>query len=91
MSKQNKLSHLLIWRLLPIVVVALYFIGMILMILDQFGNGVTLWVVSTVLGALMLYVKRTNEKKAADERRMEEEERAYQQKLKEEAQKQEQN
>lgn len=85
MSKQN------IWRFMAVLVVVLYIAGMFLMIFGQFGNGVTLWALSTVIGGLALYVKRTNDKKAADEKEFEEAERAYQKKLSEEKQEQEQN
>lgn len=91
MSNQNKKTNLQLWRLMALLVIVLYIAGMFLMIFRQFGNGVTLWALSTVIGALALYVKRTNEKKAADEKEFEEAERAYQQKLKEEKQNQEQN
>ena len=90
MSHRKKYSKLLAWKVLPVLVILMYFVGMVLMIFGQFGNGVTLWALSTVIGGLMLYVRRTNEKKLADAKQMEEEERAYQQKLKEVAQKQEQ-
>lgn len=75
MSKQK-----LLWRVIALLVLALYVGGMLLMIFRQFGNGVTLWALSTVIGGLALYVRRTNEKKAADEREFEEIERAYQEK-----------
>ena len=95
MSKQNNTSHALIWRLLAILVILFYLIGIVLMILGRrgvgnFGNGVTLWALSTVIGAIALYVKRTNDNKAADQKEFEENERLYQQKLREEAQNQEQ-
>lgn len=79
MNENNK--KLLLTKVLPIAIVALYFIGMVLMIFGNFGNGVTLWVISTVGGALMLYAKRKQEKRAADEAQVEEEERIYQEKL----------
>ena len=85
MSKQK-----LLWRLIALLVLALYIGGMLLMIFRQFGNGVTLWALSTVIGGLALYVRRTNEKKAADEREFEEAERAYQEKMAASEQKQEQ-
>lgn len=85
MSKQK-----LLWRLIALLVLALYIGGMLLMIFRQFGNGVTLWALSTVIGGLALYVRRTNEKKAADEREFEEAERAYQEKKAASEQKQEQ-
>lgn len=85
MSNQKNL-----WRILAVVVIVLYIVGMFLMIFRQFGNGVTLWALSTIIGGLALYVKRTNEKKAADEKEFEEAERAYQQKLQAEKQNQEQ-
>ena len=74
-------KKLLLTKILPIAIVALYFIGMVLMIFGNFGNGVTLWVFSTAGGALLLYAKRKQEKRAADEAQAEEEERIYQEKL----------
>ena len=95
MNKQKNTSRALVWRLLAVMVIVFYLVGMILMILGRrgvgnFGNGVTLWALSTVIGALALYVKRTNDKKAADQKEFEENERLYQQKLREDAQNQEQ-
>ena len=85
MSNQKKL-----WLLMTVLVIVLYIAGIFLMIFKNFGNGVTLWALSTIIGGLAVYVKRTNEKKAADEREMEAAERAYQKKLAEEKQNQEQ-
>lgn len=90
MSNQNNKSNLQLWRIMALLVIVLYIAGMFLMIFRQFGNGVTLWALSTIIGGLALYIKRTNDKKAADEKEFEEAERAYQQKLNEE-QNQEQN
>lgn len=90
MSNQKNNSNLQIWRLLAVVVILLYAAGMFLMIFKNFGNGVTLWALSTILGGLALYVKRTNDKKAADEKEYTEAEAAYQKKLQEEQQNQEQ-
>lgn len=70
-----------------ILLILAYFAGMLLMILGHFGAGVTLWAFSTVFGALILYVKRINEKKAADEKEFEEAERLYQENLKKEQEK----
>ena len=77
----EKTRELILKRILPLAVIALYVIGMVLMIFGNFGNGVTLWVISTAGGALLLYVKRRHEKIAADEAQAEEEERAYQENL----------
>ena len=63
----EKTRELILKRILPLAVIALYVIGMVLMIFGNFGNGVTLWVISTAGGALLLYVKRRREKIAADE------------------------
>ena len=65
-------------KVFPIIIVLLYAIGIVLMIFSAFAQGLSLWFLSTVFGALLLYVKRTQEKKRADLLRMEEEERAYQ-------------
>ena len=63
---------------LPVIIVLLYAVGMVLMIFANFAQGISLWFFSTVFGALLLYVKRTQEKKKADLLQMEEDERAYQ-------------
>ncbi len=77
----DKSKEMLLKKILPIAIIALYVIGMALMIFGNFGNGVTLWVISTVGGALLLYAKRRQEKRAADEAQVEEEERIYQENL----------
>jgi len=69
---------------LPIAIIAMYIIGMFLMIFKRFDQGLVLWFFSTVFGALQLYVKRTQEKKKADLLQVEEEERIYQENLKKE-------
>lgn len=76
---------------LPVLIILLYIAGMFMMIFQNFGNGVTLWVLSTVLGALVLYVKRTQEKKRTDLLQAEEDERAYQAAHGNEEKEQEQN
>ena len=78
MSNQKDKSNLQIWRLMAVLVIVLYIAGMFLMIFKNFGNGVTLWALSTIIGGLALYVKRTNEKKDADEKEFAEAEAAYQ-------------
>lgn len=65
-------------KVFPIVIVLLYAVGVVMMIFSAFAQGLSLWFLSTVFGALLLYVKRTQEKKKADLIRIEEEERAYQ-------------
>ncbi len=65
---------------LGIIIVLIYAVGLVMMFIGYFSQGLGLWFVSTVAGALLLYVKRTQEKKAADEKAMEEEEAAYQKK-----------
>ena len=69
-------------KVLPIVIVAMYIIGMFMMIFQRFDQGLVLWFFSTVFGALLLYVKRTQEKKKADLLQMEEDEKKYQESLK---------
>lgn len=76
-------------KLLPILIVLLYIAGVILMIFGRFDQGLVLWFVSTAGGALLLYVKRVQEKKLADLLQEEADERAYQERVR--AQKQEQN
>lgn len=68
-------------KVFPVLILLIYVAGLILMIFSNFTNGLTLWFVSTVLGALLLYVKRTQEKKIRDLREMEAQEEAYQKNL----------
>lgn len=63
---------------LPVIIIAMYVIGIFLMIFRRFDQGLVLWFFSTVFGALQLYVKRTQEKKKADLLQAEEDDRAYQ-------------
>lgn len=72
------LNSVLFRKVFPIIIVLLYSAGVFMMIFSQFPQGLSLWFLSTVFGALLLYVKRTQEKKKADLIRIEEEERAYQ-------------
>ena len=65
---------------LGIVIVLIYAVGLVMMFIGYFSQGLGLWFVSTVAGALLLYVKRTQAKRAADEKALEEEEAAYQKK-----------
>ena len=51
---------------LCLVLVGLYFIGIIAMITFSFQLGLILWVVSTLGGIGLLYWVRTMEKRAAD-------------------------
>lgn len=74
-------KELLMKKILPAIIIALYAIGLALMIFGDFARGLVLWFISTAGGALYLYVKRTEEKKAADEAAVEEEERIYQENL----------
>ena len=90
-SPENKFDNFKGKMVCIIAVIAAYFIGMILMIFGLFGQGVSLWVLSTVGGAILLYVKKRQDQKVEDLKREEEEERAYQEKLKAEKEKQEQN
>lgn len=74
-------KELLMKKILPGVIIALYAIGLAMMIFANFAQGLVLWFISTAGGALYLYVKRTEEKKAADEAAIEEQERIYQENL----------
>ena len=76
------LNSVLFKKVFPIIIVLLYIVGVIMMIFSEFAQGLSLWFFSTVFGALLLYVKRTQEKKRADLLQMEAEERAYQAKKK---------
>lgn len=71
---------------LPVLIIAMYLVGILLMICRHFEQGLSLWVFSTVFGALLLYVKHTQEKKKQDLMQIEEEERAYQHRAKEQEQ-----
>ena len=53
-------------RVLPILFVALCLLGVALMLLGRFSQGLGLWFISMVAGALTLYVRRTLEKKLRD-------------------------
>lgn len=72
------LSSLVFRVVLPVIIIAMYVIGIFLMIFRRFEQGLVLWFFSTVFGALLLYVKRTQEKKKADLLQVEEDERACQ-------------
>lgn len=70
------LSSPIFRKVLPFAIILMYLIGVLLMIFKRFDQGLVLWFFSTVLGALLLYVKRTQEKKKADILQFEAEERA---------------
>lgn len=74
-------KELIMKKILPVVIIVLYVIGLVMMIFANFSQGLVLWFISTAGGALYLYVKRTEEKKAADAAAIEEEERRYQENL----------
>ena len=65
-------------RILALAIVALYIIGLILMFCRQFRIGLSLWFISTAGGALLLYIKHTEEKRARDEAEFEALEKEYQ-------------
>lgn len=84
------LASPLLRRVFPILFILLYVIGMVLMLAFQrFDQGLILWFVSTVCGAILLYAKRKQEKKLEDLLQEEAEEAAYQARVR--AQNQEQN
>lgn len=60
------LASPLLRKVFPILSVLLYAVGVALMICGRFDQGLTLWFVSTVCGALLLYAKRKQEKKLLD-------------------------
>ena len=60
------LTSLILRRLLPIVVVIMCLLGLGLMITGNFRQGLSLWFLSLVFGALTLYIRRTLEKKLRD-------------------------
>lgn len=65
-----------IFTVLALIVVALYIVGIFLMIFGNARNGIDLWVISTVLGALLLFIRSKLAKKKADAEAEEAEERA---------------
>lgn len=52
--------------IVALVIVALYAVGLVLMF-TSFEAGVTCWVVSTVAGAVFLFVRRERRKRAENE------------------------
>ena len=60
------LTSLILRRLLPIVIVIMCLLGVGLMIVGSFRQGLSLWFLSLVFGALTLYIRRTLEKKLRD-------------------------
>ena len=60
------LASPLLRRVLPIVIVALCLLGVGLMVFGLFSQGVALWFISLIAGALLLYVRHTLEKKLRD-------------------------
>lgn len=75
------LDSLWMKKVFPILILLIYAAGLILMVFANFTNGLTLWFISTVLGALLLYVKRKQEKKIRDLQEVEAQEKAYQENL----------
>ena len=68
-----------LWRrILALVIVALYIAGLVFMFCRQFRIGLSLWFISTAGGALLLYIKHTEEKRARDEAEFEAQEAEYQ-------------
>ena len=53
-------------KILPFAVVILCLLGVGLMVFGRFGQGLALWFVSLVAGALVLFVHRTLQKKLRD-------------------------
>ena len=53
-------------RVLPLAIAALCLAGMAVMLFVSFGAGLSLWFIALVAGALLLYVRRTLEKKLRD-------------------------
>ena len=51
---------------LSLILVGLYVAGLIVMIVGNFGDGLTLWVISTVGGIALLYWIRTMDRRRAD-------------------------
>ena len=72
-SKEKKL-----YRALALAIVALFAVGLVLLLCKVYSIGLALWFISTVAGAIMLYIKKKREKRALDEQQQEEEEQRYQ-------------
>ena len=53
-------------KILPLEIVALCLLGVVWMLFINFGQGLALWFIALVAGALTLYVRRTLEKKLRD-------------------------
>lgn len=63
---KNKTELLKTLRMVvSLVLIGLYFVGLIAMITFSFSLGLVLWVISTVGGIGLLYCVRTLEKRAA--------------------------
>ena len=60
------LTSLILKRLLPIVIVIMCLLGVGLMVVGSFRQGLSLWFLSLVLGAITLYIHRTLMKKLHD-------------------------
>ncbi len=60
------LDSALLRRVLPLLIVALCLVGTAVMLFVSFGAGLSLWFISLVAGALLLYVRRTLERKLRD-------------------------
>ena len=60
------LNSSLLRRVLPLAIVALCLAGTAVMLFWRFDLGLILWFASLVAGALLLYVRRTLEKKLRD-------------------------
>lgn len=68
-----------LWRrILALVIVALYIAGLVFMFCRQFKIGLSLWFISTAGGALLLYIKHSEEKRAKDEAEFDALEEEYQ-------------
>lgn len=53
-------------NIICIVLVALYFFGLLCMFIGQLGAGLGLWAISTVGGFIALYYIRSREEEAAE-------------------------
>lgn len=60
------LDSALLRRILPLLIVALCLVGTAVMLFVSFAAGLSMWFISLVTGALLLYVHRTLEKKLRD-------------------------
>ncbi len=78
MNENKKSGSSTALRIFCIAIVVCFTVGLIMMLCGSFGAGLIPWFAAMVIGALTLYVKRTQDKKKADAAEAEAQEREYQ-------------